>query len=139
MKKYKIGYTAGVFDLFHIGHLNLLRNAKKYCDYLMVGVNCDNLVKTYKNKTPIINESDRLEIVNSIKCVDEAFIVDTLDKVAILKNHKFDVVFIGSDWKGNERWNQTEIELAKFGVDVVYLPHTSGISSSVINSKIKNK
>ena len=130
MKKYKTGYTQGVFDMFHIGHLNILNGAKEYCERLIVGVNSDELVLNYKNKKPIICDKQRTQIVNSIKSVDEAFIVDTLDKEEILKNHKFDVVFIGSDWKGNKRWEETEVSLKKYGIDVVYLPHTEGISST---------
>ena len=114
MKKYKIGYTAGVYDLFHVGHLNLLKHAKELCDYLIVGVNSDNLVREYKKKSPIICEVDRLEIIKSVRFVDEAFIVNTLNKIQVYKEHPFDVVFIGSDWKGNPRWQQTEIDLAKF-------------------------
>ena len=89
MKKYKIGYTQGVFDMFHIGHLNLLNNAKLYCDYLKVGVNSDNLVSEYKHKTPVINENERRIIVENIKAVDECFVVDTLDKLVINQEHNF--------------------------------------------------
>lgn len=85
MKKYKIGYTQGVYDMFHIGHLNLLNNAKKYCDYLIVGINSDELVEKYKNKIPVISENERQIIVNNIKSVDQAIVVDTLDKEEILK------------------------------------------------------
>lgn len=139
MKKYKIGYTAGVYDLFHIGHLNLIKTAKDLCDYLMVGVNSDKLVLEYKNKLPIINEQERLEIIKSIKYVDEAFIVNSLDKLVAYQSHPFDVVFIGSDWKGNERWKKTETDLAKIGVDVIYLPYTNGISSTAIINKVIKK
>lgn len=139
MKKYKIGYTAGTYDMFHIGHLNLLRNAKKYCDYLIVGVNSDELVNNYKNKTPIINENDRLEIVSSIKYVDEAHISNHLDKIIANKQFNFDVVFIGSDWQGSKRWNDTEDELNKIGVDVIYLPHTDNISSTKLRKVISNE
>ena len=134
-----IGYTQGVYDMFHIGHLNLLRNAKKKCDYLIVGINSDELVKKYKNKTPIINENDRAEIVRNIKFVDECLIVNTLDKIEINKIINFDVIFIGSDWKGNTRWNNTEEELKEYGVDLIYLPHTDGISSTILRDKLKNK
>ena len=137
MKKYKIGYTQGTFDLFHIGHLNLLNNAQQYCDYLIVGVNSDDLVKQYKNKLTNINEDDRARIVGAIKGVNEVFIVDTLNKVDVLNNIKYDVIFIGDDWKGNERWLKTENDLAKYNVDVVYLPHTDGISTTEIVSKLK--
>jgi glycerol-3-phosphate cytidylyltransferase len=132
MKKYKIGYTQGVYDMFHIGHLNLLNHAKEYCDYLIVGVNSDKLVEDYKRKRTVINENERAMIVSNIKAVDEAIIVNTLDKEEILSNVKFDAVFIGDDWKGSDRWNATEAALAKHGVDVVYLKHTDGISSTIL-------
>lgn len=130
MKKYKVGYTQGVYDMFHKGHLNILNNAKKYCDYLIVGVNGDDLVQKYKNKVPVINENDRRYIVDNIKSVDEAIVAKTLDKVEMLKLINFDVIFIGDDWKNNSRWIETKKELSEFGVDVVFLPHTPAISST---------
>lgn len=134
MKKYKVGYTQGVYDMFHIGHLNLLNNAKKYCDILVVGVNADKLVQEYKNKTPVINEDDRRYIVENIKCVDKCIVADTLDKIDMQKKVGFDVIFIGDDWKGNSRWAQTEVDMEKLGVTVVYLPHTDGISSTELRT-----
>jgi glycerol-3-phosphate cytidylyltransferase len=139
MRKYKIGYTQGVYDMFHIGHLNLLNSAKKHCDYLIVGVNSDRLVNEYKHKVPIINAKHRAEIVRNIKAVDECLIVDTLDKEEIYRSVKFDAIFIGDDWKGNARWEQTEKALNKYGVEVVFLPHTGGISSTAIRSDFDNK
>lgn len=134
-KHYHIGYTQGVFDMFHIGHLNLLNHAKECCDILLVGVNADALVQEYKHKTPVIREDQRLAIVQNIKSVDDAFLVYTLDKRATLGGgHPFDAVFIGDDWKGNERWEQTEEELATVGVDVVYLPHTPETSSTMLRT-----
>ena len=133
--KYKIGYTQGVYDLFHVGHLNLLNNAKTYCEYLLVGVNPDALVERYKHKTPLVKEDNRLFIVANIKAVDKCVIVDTLDKTEIYQKYKFDVVFIGDDWRGNERWVQTERDLAKFAVPVIYLPHTPSISSTSLRTK----
>ena len=130
MKKYKIGYTQGVYDMFHIGHLNLLNNAKNYCDYLIVGVNSDNLVEQYKHKVPVINQEERRIIVENIKAVDACEIVDTLDKVENYRRLHFDAIFIGDDWKGNARWAKTEEDLKPFGVDVVYLPHTEGVCST---------
>jgi glycerol-3-phosphate cytidylyltransferase len=137
-KRYKVGYTQGVFDMFHIGHLNLINNAKKYCDILIVGVNSDNLVQEYKNITPTITQENRLAIVKNIKAVDDAIIVDTLDKNKIHKDLKFDAIFIGDDWQGNERWLKTEIELEKVGTKVVYLSYTDGISSTILRKKIKD-
>lgn len=129
-KKYKIGYTQGVYDMFHIGHLNLLNHAKEYCDYLIVGVNADTLVQDYKHKTPVIPELERAEIVRNIKAVDEVVIAHTLDKEVALSLHHFDAIFIGDDWKGNARWEQTGKDLAKHGVELVFLPHTDGVSST---------
>lgn len=127
---YKIGYTQGVYDMFHVGHLNLLNNAKKYCDYLMVGVNADELVSEYKHKVPVINEKDRLAIIANIKAVDECFLVYTLDKIDIHYKHPFDVIFIGSDWRGTDRWNKTEKQMEGLGVGFIYLPYTQGVSST---------
>ena len=104
---YKIGYTQGVFDIFHIGHLKLINRAKEQCETLIVGVNSDNLVMKYKKKTPVIGELERAEIVRNLKSVDECIIVSTLDKVELCNKYQFDVVFIGDDWKGNKRWIQT--------------------------------
>lgn len=132
MKKYKIGYTQGVYDMFHIGHLNLINRAKEQCDYLIVGVNSDELVKTYKNKEPVIHEQERAEIVRNLKAVDECIIVDTLDKLKIHQELGFNAVFIGDDWYGNPRWMQTKVDLAKIGADVVFLPHTEGVSSTIL-------
>ena len=137
MKKYCVGYTQGVFDLFHIGHLNLINNAKKLCDYLIVDINSDQLVEEYKNKKPIINEKERAEIVANLKEVDKVIIVDTLDKMTVYQQYHFDAVFIGSDWQGNERWKKTEHDLSKENCDVVYLPHTEGVSSTMIRNIIK--
>lgn len=139
MKKYKIGYTQGTYDLFHMGHLNLLRNAKSLCDRLIVGVNKDNLVFEYKNKVPVINELERCEIIKELRCVDDVILCETLDKTVTWNRLHFDAVFIGDDWKGNERWKQTEADLAKVGADVVYLKHTDGISSSMIKDKMNEK
>lgn len=138
-KKYKIGYTQGVFDMFHIGHLNLLNNAKKQCEKLVVGVNSDKLVEKYKKIIPNISEANRLEIVKNIKAVDDALIVDTLDKNEIYKMVQFDAIFIGSDWKGNERWKRTEEDLKTVGARVVYLQHTDGISSTILREKTKKR
>ena len=135
-KKIKIGYTDGTFDLFHIGHLNLLKEAKKRCDYLIVGVHGDEVVESYKNRKTIINENDRLKIVESIKYVDRAFITTTRDKIQLLEEYGFNIIFIGDDWKGTERWNNFEIELAKHGVSVEYLPYTHGISTTQIRKNL---
>lgn len=134
MKKYKRGYTQGVYDMFHVGHLNLINNAKKQCDYLVVGVNADDLVWDYKRKHPVISENDRKYIIENIKSVDQAVIVHTLDKVEMLKEIGFDAIFIGDDWKDNPRWVKTQKELAAYGVDVVFIPYTEGVSSTELRT-----
>ena len=139
MKKYKTGYTQGVFDMFHVGHLNLLNESKKMCDKLIVGVNSDSLVKEYKNKSTVICESDRKTIVENIKAVDYAFIADTLDKIEIHKLIKFDVIFIGDDWKGNDRWVKTEKELREKNVDLIFIPYTKGVSSTMLRNENENR
>ncbi len=138
-KKYKIGYTQGTFDMFHVGHLNLLKHAKEQCDLLIVGVNSDILVEEYKNKRPIINENDRADILGAIRYVDNVIIAHTLKKTEMHKIVHFDCIFIGDDWKGNERWLQTEKDLKPLNVDVVYLHYTEGVSSTMLRSKESNK
>ena len=133
MKKYKIGYTSGVYDLFHIGHLNIFKNAKKYCDFLIVAVSTDELVENAKHKKPWIPFKDRLEIVKSIRYVDKVIPqTDYNDKITPALHNNINVMFVGSDWKNTEKWNLIEKELKKHGIDVIYLPHTDGISSSLI-------
>ncbi len=139
MKQYKVGYTQGVFDMFHIGHLNLLKHSKEYCDKLIVGVNSDDLVLQYKNKHTIIDENDRCEIVRCIKQVDEAYIVDSLDKMVQYSRFRFNVVFVGDDWKNNARWKKTVLELNKVGVDVIFLPYTKETSSTLLRSMSDSK
>ena len=138
-KRKVIGYTQGVFDMFHIGHLNLLNNAKMRCDYLIVGVNSDGLVQSYKNKTPVVDEQTRKTIVENIKAVDQACVVDTLDKVEIRKKVPFDVIFIGDDWKGSPRWRKTQERLKEYGVEVVFLPYTQNISSTILRTQKDEK
>lgn len=140
MKKIcKLGYTQGTFDMFHIGHLNLLRQAKERCEKLIVGVNTDRLVQEYKNKIPVIKEQDRAAIIKELKCVDDVIFCDTLKKTDIWNKLHFDAIFIGSDWKGNARWKQTEIDLAPLGAKVVYLKHTDGVSSTLLREKEGNR
>ena len=138
-KKYRIGYTQGTYDMFHIGHLNLLRNAKAQCEKLVVGVNSDKLVKQYKNKVPVINENERAEIIKALKYVDDVIICETLDKCLTWESVHFEAIFIGDDWRGNPRWMQTENDLAKFGAEVVYLKHTEGISSTLLRVVENNR
>lgn len=136
MKKYKIGYTTGVFDMFHIGHLNILRRAKEQCDYLIVGVSTDETVESYKHKTPIIKFEERFAIVEAIKYVDKVVPQTSMNKMDAYKELKFDALFHGSDWKGSEMYNRLSEEFSKVGVDVVFLPHTDGVSSTMIREKM---
>lgn len=136
MKKFSLGFTDGTFDMFHVGHLNVIEMAKQYCDKLIVGVHGDDVVATYKSK-PIINENDRCRIINALKMVDKAVINRTRDKLSLWDLYHFDVVFIGDDWKGTERWNKIEEDLNEHGVEVIYLPYTKGISTTAIKEKVK--
>lgn len=131
-----IGYTTGVFDMFHIGHLNILRRAKAQCDYLIVGVSTDEVVQSYKNKTPIIPYEQRAAIVEAIKYVDEVVPQVTMDKVEFLRVRHFDIMFHGDEWKGTELYNKYEEEFARYGARIEYLDHTDGISSSMLREKI---
>ena len=138
-KNIVVGYTSGVYDMFHIGHLNVLRRAKEQCDYLIVGVSTDELVEKNKNKRPIIPYEERAVIVESIKFVDKIVPQERYDvegKVEMVQKDKVNVMFVGSDWQGTEKWNSIEKELAKIGCKVVYLPHTDGISSTILREKI---
>ena len=127
-----IGYTTGVFDLFHIGHLNLLKNAKGMCDRLVVGVTVDELV-AYKHKQAFIPFEDRIEIVRSIKYVDAAIPQYDMDKLATCKKLGASIMFVGDDWYGTEKWEDYERMFAKEGISIVYFPYTKGTSSTLIN------
>ncbi|MDP3013813.1 MAG: adenylyltransferase/cytidyltransferase family protein [Candidatus Subteraquimicrobiales bacterium] len=127
-----IGYTTGVYDLFHIGHLNLLRNAKAMCDKLIVGVTTDELV-AYKLKKAVIPFTERLEIVRSIKYVDAVIPQETMDKLEAWKKLRFDVMFVGDDWYQNDKWKDIEEQFNHVGVKIVYFPYTKGTSSTLLN------
>jgi glycerol-3-phosphate cytidylyltransferase len=136
-KKYKIGYTTGVYDMFHIGHLNILRRAKEQCEVLIVGVSTDELVQEYKHKTPIIPFAERAAIVEAIRYVDRVVPQTSMDKVAAWEELHFDAVFHGDDWKGSSLYNKIEEDFRARGVDMVFLPHTDGVSSTMIVEKLK--
>ncbi len=127
-----IGYTTGVFDLFHIGHLNLLKNAKGLCDHLIVGVTVDELV-LYKGKNPVIPYDERMEIVRNISYVDAVIPQESMDKMEVWRKLKFDVMFVGDDWFESEKWSSLDEKFAEKGVKIVYFPYTKGISSTKIN------
>lgn len=138
-KKYKIGYTTGVYDMFHIGHLNILARAKEMCETLIVGVTTDELCYKRKNKYPIICENDRMAIVAAMRYVDKVVPQVDMDKLKAVKELGADAVFVGSDWKGTDAWNKYEKEFAKVGCTVVYLDHTDGISSTILREKLNNQ
>ena len=138
-KKYKVGYTTGVFDMFHMGHLNILRRAKERCEYLIVGVTTDELCLKRKNKAPIIPEAERIAIVQAIRYVDKVVAQNDMDKLRPVTEYQVDAVFVGSDWKGTPSWVQYEKEFAEVGCSVVYLDHTDGISSSILRERLNRE
>ena len=131
-----IGYTTGVFDMFHVGHLNILKKAKEQCDYLIVGVSTDECVRSYKNKDTVIPFEQRIEIVRSIKYVDEVVAQTTMDKMDAWKKLNFNKIFHGDDWKNSEMYKKIINDFRKVGVEVVFLPYTDGISSTILRDKI---
>lgn len=133
----KIGYTSGVYDLFHVGHLNLLKNAKSMCDKLVVGVTVDELV-TYKGKQAIIPFEDRLEIVRSIKYVDAVVPQYDMDKLLMCKKVGATILFVGDDWYGTEKWISIDKGLAENGIDIIYFPYTRGVSSTQISKALNS-
>lgn len=133
-----IGYTTGVFDLFHIGHLNILKRAKQQCDYLVVGVSTDELVYKLKGRMPIIPFNERVEIVNSIKYVDEVIPEITDDKIVAYEQIKFDKIFKGDDWRGTEKWNYLENEFRSRGIQIIYFSYTSHTSSTKLREILEN-
>ncbi len=134
-----VGYTTGVYDMFHIGHLNILRNAKEQCDYLIVGISIDELVMQMKHKLPMIPFDDRVEIVKAIRYVDQVVPQIDMNKVEAYNKYHFDKMFVGSDWKGTPRWDRYELELKPYDVQIIYLPHTDGISSTILADRISEK
>ena len=135
-EKFKIGYTTGVFDMFHMGHLNVIKRAKEQCDFLIVGVTTDELCFKRKNKYPIIPQEERMAIVAEMRCVDQVVLQENMDKLAAVKKYHADVVFVGSDWKGTADWKGYEKEFAEVGCCVVYLEHTEGISSTILRDRL---
>jgi len=135
VKEYKIGYTTGVFDMFHIGHLNLLKNAKGMCDKLIVGVTVDELVQ-YKGKNAMIPFEDRIELVRSCKYVDVAVPQYNMDKLTACKKMGASILFVGDDWYETEKWKKYEGEFSQEGIKIIYFPYTKGISSTKINENL---
>lgn len=139
MEKFAIGYTTGVFDMFHVGHLNILKRAKEQCETLIVGVSTDELVRDYKHKSPVIPFAERAAIVEAIRYVDKVVPQTSLSKLDAWNSLHFDVLFHGDDWKNSALYDSVEQELAAVGCQVVFLPHTQGISSSLLMEKLAEK
>ncbi|MFE2141582.1 adenylyltransferase/cytidyltransferase family protein [Streptomyces sp. NPDC059456] len=129
-RPYRVGYAPGAYDLFHIGHLNILRHARSQCDYLVAGVVSDEMAELAKGRRPMIPLVERLEIVRSVKYVDAAFVETVPDKVETWKQVRFDVIFKGDDWRGTPKGDKLERDFAAVGVDVVYFPYTVHTSST---------
>ena len=136
MKKI-IGYTTGVYDMFHIGHLNIIQRAKEQCDYLIVGVSTDELVQKEKNKKPVIPFDERCKIIEAIKYVDMVVPQENKDKMGAWEKYHFNKMFVGSDWKGTPQWDQYEAQFSPLNVEIIYLPHTDGVSSTELTNILK--
>ncbi|MEU9053150.1 adenylyltransferase/cytidyltransferase family protein [Streptomyces sp. NPDC048384] len=136
MMRERLGYAPGVFDLFHVGHLNVLRRARGHCDRLVAGVCSDDLVVRLKGRPPVVPLAERLQIVRSVRYVDETFVATVDDKMEIWKEVGFDVIFKGDDWLGTDVWTTLETEFARVGVEVVYFPYTEHTSSTLLRDAL---
>lgn len=136
-KKPIIGYTTGVFDMFHVGHLNILQRAKAMCDYLIVGVSTDELCLSYKHKKPIIAYDERRAIVEAIRYVDQVVPQTDRDKFGAWQRLHFDVMFVGDDWKGSPLFSELEQRFEAVGVRIEYFPYTKGTSSTMLREKLE--
>jgi glycerol-3-phosphate cytidylyltransferase len=134
----RIGYVPGAFDLFHIGHLNILRRAREHCDFLIAGVVADDVLIRHKGVTPVVPLAERIEIVRNVRYVDMAHAAMTNDKVAIWKELRFNILFKGDDWRGTEKGNKLERDFAAIGVEVAYFPYTQATSSSALRRTLQN-
>jgi len=135
----QIGYTTGVFDLFHIGHVNILRNAKSMCDRLIVGVTTDDLLFEYKKKQAVICFEERCEIVRNMKWVDVVIAQETMSKFEAWKKLRFDIMFVGDDWYQSPKWKEFHKQFAEVGVRIAYFPYTKGTSSTLINEILSER
>jgi glycerol-3-phosphate cytidylyltransferase len=133
----KIGYAAGAFDLFHVGHLNILKHAKSQCDYLIAGVVSDEMLELTKGITPVVPLAERLEIVSHISYVDEARAEVLPDKLDTWRDVQFDVFFKGDDWRGTPKGLKLEREFAAVGVEVIYFPYTAHTSSTKLRRALE--
>lgn len=133
----KIGYTSGVFDLFHVGHLNLLEQAKANCDYLIVAVCSDELTFELKGKNPIICLEDRMRIIKALKCVDKVVTKAVNNEYVMAKAFDANIVFKGSDWKGTSKWNKLKKKFKKVKIEVKFFPYTENVNSSLLRKALK--
>ena len=131
-----IGYVPGAFDLFHVGHLNILRNARAMCDKLIVGVSTDELIVASKHKRPVVPVEERIEIVRSVRYVDAVVAQEDMNKLGMWERLKFDLIFVGDDWQNTERWREYEKQLGPVGVRIVYFPYTQHTSSSILREAL---
>ncbi len=139
-KKPRVGFTTGVFDLMHIGHLNLLERCRERCDYLIVAICDDEYLRKYKHREPVFPEDDRMRLIGALKCVDQVVQINTAeteDKMLCVERFHFDVLFAGDDWEGSERFRITAEQFAPLGIDIVFLPYTKEISTTQIRRRIK--
>ena len=136
-QKYRVGITVGVFDMLHVGHLNLLERCKERCEKLIVAVCGDDYVRDVKGAQPVYPEADRVRMLAALRCVDEVVrvsIAETEDKMLLWQSHPFDVLFSGDDWKGSERYERTERQFAEKGVKIEYFPYTQGVSTTILKA-----
>jgi glycerol-3-phosphate cytidylyltransferase len=139
MNDRRIGYAPGVYDLFHIGHLNLLRNARAFCDHLIAGVVTDEMSRRAKGDLPVVPFDERLEIVGSIRFVDEAVAEDVPHKLEMWERLRFDVIIKGDDWEGTDRGDKLESDFASVGVEVAYVPYTTRTSSTLLRQALQRE
>jgi glycerol-3-phosphate cytidylyltransferase len=139
MQGRKVGYAPGVYDLFHIGHLNVLRNSRQFCDHLIAGVVSDDLAQRVKGLRPVVPLEERLEIVQAIRYVDEAVVEDLPHKLEMWERLRFDVIIKGDDWKGTDKGDKLEADFAAVGVEVAYLPYTQRTSSTMLRRMLERE
>lgn len=135
----RVAYVPGVFDMFHVGHLNILRNARLVCDRLIAGVVSDERARLAKGKVPIVPEIERLEVVRSIRYVDDAIIEDVAEKLQVWERLRFDLIVKGDDWRGTPKGDKLEADFATVGVQVVYLPYTVHTSSTILRQVLHTR
>lgn len=135
-KDFEVGYASGVFDMFHVGHLNILRNAAQHCRTLVVGVGTDEYVEQLKGRAPVVPFAERVEIVASLRMVDEVMPDHSEDKTDAWHVRNFDAIFKGDDWKGTAKGARLEADMSSLGVEVVYFPYTLHTSSTLLRAHI---